>query len=393
MNETEKHKILLWSPFGCGEHYCGPAKYTHRMYSKFDLTKFQLSLAHGFAQQDESEIFADQHLVSDLSAGSWSKLRFVQNAKNWMRRNVNRYQLFHAVSGYETTVVAAGIAKKAGLPVVLFVSNENGGLASKGGLGAWLGVYRRRQELAKSFDAIVAMSVEIEAELKSFGIPESHIVSIPNFADTDIYFAVSDDRHRELRAELNLRDCLTVVFVGRVCERKRPHLLAEAIGLLNQRGVDAQAVFVGPYEEGDSYFQQIDETARLNNYRDRLVFTGFTNAVPKWLQASNVFCLPSANEGMPGALIEAVSCGLPAVVSPFSSANQVIGTDRLGIVLSEDSLATEIADAVTVLAQKDSQSFRNERGMFVEKNYSLNSVSRQYSSLFEKLIGANNTDS
>jgi len=92
-------------------------------------------------------------------------------------------------------------------------------------------------------------------------------------------------------------------------------------------------------------------------------------------------------------LIEAVSCGLPAVVSPFSSANQVIATDRLGIVLSEDSLATEIADAVAVLAQKNSQSLRDERGMFVENNYSLNSVSRQYSSLFEKLIGANNTDS
>ncbi len=386
MNANKKHNILLWSPNGCGEHYNGPAKYTYRVYSMLDRARFRFTLAHGStAQEDLSELFDEQHLVRKIKGGKWSKYQFVRSGLSWIRNNADQFDLLHAVAGYEVTVPAAHLARKMQVPVVLFVSNEQGGLASKGGIRALAGIYRKRQRMAREFDAIIAMSSEIETELLSYGIEEQRIVSIPNFADTGKYTTVDDARKKELRRELGLADLPTIVFVGRLCERKRPHLIVEAISLLASQGKEVQAVFVGPYSENEPYFKEM--ISKAEGVMDRLVFAGFTNKVEQWLQASDIFCLPSRNEGMPGALVEAMACGLPAVVSPFSSANDLVRNPELGKILTADSNPEEIADAVSELLQeKSALQASHIRRDFIVENFSLAAVSKMYRSLFERVI-------
>lgn len=379
--------VLLWSPYGSGEHYSGPAKYTYRVYSEMPPGKFNFSLAHGFAQQENLPIFQNTHMISNLVGDVRSTLRFVREGKNWVKENASRFDLFHAVSGYQTTVPAAHLAKKAGVPVVLFVSNERGGLASKGGLKQLLGVYSRRQKMAREFDAIIALSKEIAEELRTLGTREDRIVSIPNFADTTKYCLAAETEKTKLRQELNLRNVPTVVFVGRVTERKRPHLIGEAIGQLKRQNIEAQAVFVGPFDEQDPYYTRIVSHSRENGYGERLIFTNFTNAVPQWLKASDVFCLPSANEGMPGALVEAMGCGLPAVVSPFSSARELVKSDEFGRVLSGQGSSGEIAETLReYFSQPISRPEQIARSSFVEDNYSLAAIATKYSNLFQRLI-------
>jgi len=385
-DNSPQNRVLLWSPYGSAEHYNGPAKYTYRIYSKI-ADSLQVSLAHGFPDQPNVDFYTTQHFVHPLGNGRLTGLKFANKGKSWIKNHAHEFDLFHGVSGYQATVPVAYAAKKLGLPVLIFVSNENGGLASKGGIAGLLGIYRNRQKMAREFDGIIAMSSEIESELLSLGVRPQNIYRIPNFADTSIYFPVDTDVKQKFREELGLKDIPTVVFVGRLSPRKRPHLIIKAIHELQKKNIEAQAVFVGPYDAEDVYIEDMFNYVKTNGLERSLVFPGFTNEVDKWLKAADVFCLPSLNEGMPGALVEAMACGLPAVISPFSSANDLVSSDIAGKILPELATPSEIADAFRYYFGNEGQSKDfQQRGQFINQQYSLESVSKMYSNLIQRLI-------
>ncbi len=52
----------------------------------------------------------------------------------------------------------------------------------------------------------------------------------------------------------------------------------------------------------------------------KVMLAGRQDAVERWLQAMDVFCLPSyANEGVPQAMVQAMLCALPVVTTPVGS--------------------------------------------------------------------------
>ena len=386
---SRKHNLLLWSPFGSGEHYCGPATYTHRVYSSLDPQLYRCSLAHGFPDQPDSPIFADRFFVRPFGKSISANLRFTLSGKIWATKNVGKFDVFHGVSGFACTVSAAEIAKKHGLPVVLFVSIKNGGLAATGKnrLSRLLGVHRRRQRVAQDFDAIIALSAEIESELLSLGIHPERIVRIPNFADTEKYSPVQDEQRLRLKQKLGLPEMPTMTFVGRICERKRPHLIIESLDYMRNKGTDMHCAFVGPFDQDDPYFQRLKRLVSDLKLDAHVTFAGFTTVVEQWLKASDLFCLPSSNEGMPGALVEALACGLPSIASPFSSAKELIVDSIMGNVLTNDSRPEEIGDAaLTLLSGSHKCSNVDHRRQFVVDNYSLSAVAQKHSDLFQRVL-------
>ena len=46
--------------------------------------------------------------------------------------------------------------------------------------------------------------------------------------------------------------------------------------------------------------------------------------IPTWMNAADLFCLPSIREGRPNALLEAFACGTPAVASNVGSIPEII---------------------------------------------------------------------
>lgn len=384
-----KHKVLLWSPFGSGEHYCGPATYTHRVYSQLDSNQYQCSLAHGYSDQPDLPVFNQQFFVRPFSKGLATNLRFVHSAKKWAASNVTKYDIFHGVSGFACTVSAAEIAKQKDVPVVLFVSIKDGGLAAAGKnrLSRLLGVHRRRQNVAKTFDAIIALSDEVNDQLLSIGINSDRIARIPNFADTEKYSPVDDDSRNRLKKDLGLPEMPTITFVGRICQRKRPHLIVESLQYMREKGTDMHCALVGPYQQNDPYFQRLKQLVSDLKLDNHVSFVGFTTEVEKWLKASDLFCLPSSNEGMPGALVEALACGLPSIASPFSSAQELIVDSVMGKVLTKESRPEEIGEAaLTLLSGSHKCSNVTRRREFVVKNYSLAAVAQKHSDLFQRIL-------
>jgi glycosyltransferase involved in cell wall biosynthesis len=102
------------------------------------------------------------------------------------------------------------------------------------------------------------------------------------------------------------------------------HLL-EAFAGLADRGARLLVVGDGPQREA------LGLLAGRLGIAGRVRFAGNQADVAPWLQALDLFCLPSyANEGVPQALMQAMACGLPVISTPVGSIEIVQTATREG---------------------------------------------------------------
>lgn len=164
-------------------------------------------------------------------------------------------------------------------------------------------------------DRFVAISGEIDAELEALGIPRERRRSIPNGVDTDRFQPATPALRRQRRRELALPDAPTVVYCGRLVAEKQVDLLLDAWKGIQQSQPGASLVIVGAGPE----------SAKLARLAGRGVqLAGEQVDVLPYLQAADVFALPSATEGLSNALLEAMAVGLPVVATRVGGTTDVV---------------------------------------------------------------------
>jgi phosphatidyl-myo-inositol dimannoside synthase len=106
---------------------------------------------------------------------------------------------------------------------------------------------------------------------------------------------------------------LHVLCVARLIERKGQNHLIEAVKQLSDSGVDVILSLIG---DGDSKIDYEKQAHRLG-ILDRVRFVGYVprEEIASYYNAGHVFALPSFNEGMALAVLEAMAAGLPLIVT------------------------------------------------------------------------------
>ncbi|MFI7579548.1 glycosyltransferase [Kocuria kalidii] len=173
----------------------------------------------------------------------------------------------------------------------------------------------------------ICLSTGIKNDFVEIGLPGESIRLAYNLVDTRIYCPGAkptslDDREFKL------------LFVGALGRRKQPHLVIEACAELRSSGIDASLSLVGPFEDAEyeSHLRQLIERLGLEKFVN---IVGMTNHPLPYYQEASVFLLPSRSEGMPGALSEAMACGVPVVVSPIGAMPEVVESAQCGFVVKE----------------------------------------------------------
>jgi glycosyltransferase involved in cell wall biosynthesis len=110
------------------------------------------------------------------------------------------------------------------------------------------------------------------------------------------------------------------ILVGMLGQVKRVDIFLEAIKIVADEVPTVSAVVVGAGElEADLKRQASD--LGLDGI---VTFAGFQEDVPSWLQRSRLFVLTSDSEGLSLALMEAMTCGLPAIVSDVGELSDIV---------------------------------------------------------------------
>lgn len=122
-----------------------------------------------------------------------------------------------------------------------------------------------------------------------------------------------------------LPDVPVVVFAGRICEQKRPLLLADILQGLVARGAEFQALIIGDGELRQALESRLEEFGLFP--RVRMLGTLGHDAWLQALAAADVFLLPSMYEGISVALLEAMGMAVVPVTAAVGGQDEAVGND------------------------------------------------------------------
>jgi glycosyltransferase involved in cell wall biosynthesis len=136
-----------------------------------------------------------------------------------------------------------------------------------------------------------------------------------------------------------LRERRFFLFLSRIHAKKGCDLLLEAYGRV-AADTDIDLVIAGPDEEG--LRPQLEAQARRLGIERRVHWTGMLEGDLKWgaLHAAEAFVLPSHQENFGVAVVEAMACGVPVLISDKVNIWPDIAHDEAGIVNSDTADGT-----------------------------------------------------
>jgi len=378
-------RILLWAPHGSGEHYWGPGISAYNLYnSKTGFESFSLYLAHGFKEQKRYELFQDQFYIGNINQlGFIGTLIFLIQAKLWIKRNAHKFDIVHVLGAHHISFLPAIWFQKKGIKTVIKMPNANSGFSNNSKFSNILGLSSFRKRNAPSITGYISISSAITDELKAVGIPNDKIFQIPNGVNVEKFKPVSSDGKWIIRQNLNLKNLFTIVIVGEVCKRKGQKFVVDAfLSLPNSSKM--QLLIIGPPGKVDDQTDEIREVINDNYANIHLI--GFSNDMVKYYQASDIFILPSENEGLSNSMLEALATGLPAIVTKISGSEDVITHYQNGIFVGRDKL--DIKNAIEYYFSNPDKlhtNSRNARELIVSK-YNACNILQKHIDVFREHI-------
>jgi glycosyltransferase involved in cell wall biosynthesis len=151
----------------------------------------------------------------------------------------------------------------------------------------------------------------------------------------------------------------TLITVGAMSQLyKAQDILIEAIALCTQQGLDLKLMFVGDGQ----YRSTLEAQAASLGIDDRCQFLGQLttgSAVRDRLDRADLFVLPSRQEGLPRAMIEAMARGLPCLGSTVGGMPELLPSEDLVPPVDVLALASKIREMVTDPTRLSRMSERN----------------------------------
>lgn len=195
---------------------------------------------------------------------------------------------------------------------------------------------------------------------------------------------LSSDEKNALRKKLGIPvQAIMLVGIGRLTKIKGFNFLIDAFKEVACSNTSIHLYILGEGPEHDNLSQQIKE----RSLEERVYLTGNVQNSDEYLQAADVFILPSLWEGLSLALLEAASAGLLLVATSVGGNPEIIVDGVNGFLIPTkdvDKLAEKISYAIT-LSNTERKRMTKEAVNTVRNHFSISKTVAKYASLYDRL--------
>ncbi len=247
-----------------------------------------------------------------------------------------------------------------------------------------------RYKFYQMADRYVSKSEVITEIFEKSEIPMRKVAQIPYSVDTNLFKPVSSEEKKGLREKLNLwTEGRIILFVGGINVRKGVHILLDAFISLEKNYPDIRLVIAGPtYKYDKKYIQDIKNKIKDLNLRDKILLTeeNISN-VHDYMKSSDIFVLPSKQEGFPISILEAMSSGLIVIgsdIPEIARAQIKDGTDGYVFPVGDSLKLAEILEKV-LTDENGNLNIINVAREKVCRNWSTEIVDSSYKNLYNSI--------
>ena len=232
----------------------------------------------------------------------------------------------------------------------------------------WLKTYLTKKAYCDADAVVVVSQGEKEDLIQNFKIPDNRIIRI--------YNPLNQVRIAELSAEnTGMRfEMPVVVSVGRLVHQKGFDILLRAFRKVRDVKA-AKLLIVGDGEKK----KELISLAQSLNLNDDVLFLGMQGNPFKFMRWAKVFCLASRYEGFGNVILEAMSLGVPVIVTDCPSGPaEIVENGKYGILVPAEN-ADALADAlIRVLSNDKLSAGLSELSLKRAKDFDLETLLKQW---------------
>ncbi len=270
-------------------------------------------------------------------------------------------------------------AKKIGKPVVEFIHSIDWELFAYATkfpdryAGALRPIIRR---LYNKSDILIVANRKLRTQLRIAKI-KSSIEIVPLGVDTTKF---QQDRIKRvyMRRELKLKDKFVIGYHGRLSTEKNVKLLRTAFEQFKKTVPNAALLIIG-------------DGPRMNLFQNKLdiITTGFVDNPEDYLQAVDVYVLPSMTETTGLALMEAMACGLACIATNVGAIPSYLKHRKNGILIDIDKLDCNLLTFAIKNLYTDSilrNEIKNNAKKIISEFYTWDRTTKQLEQIFDNIL-------
>ncbi len=235
-------------------------------------------------------------------------------------------------------------------------------------------------------DHVVTVSRFVASYLASAKVPMERITAVPTGIDLSRYQTTTPG---SLRAELGLADDTPLIGTVAILRRKKGHAeLVEAIPTVLEKFPDAHFVFAGDGPQTENLNQRIAELGLTHNVH----LLGLRRDVVNVLASLDLFILPTHQEALGTAFIEAAAMGVPAIASRIDGVPEVVCDGKTGLLVPVGDSTAIAASIIRLLSDTPLRKAMSAATRpWVEAHYSREVMVEGMLAVYQKLL-AEKTD-
>ena len=179
------------------------------------------------------------------------------------------------------------------------------------------------------------------------------------------------------------KDKFNILFIGSVTDRKKPHMIIEAIQRINDKSYNLSIVGPAPNEK---YFKELKDLIDKSDLQNQVSLIGPVDreSVKDYYSSSNLMILPSISEGLARVIFESQVAMCPVLVTDAPGMSDIVIDGQTGYVFESnnlDSLSLKI-EYVKNNYEEASLVAKNAKG-FILSNYSEDNFKFSFKKLFD----------
>lgn len=234
-----------------------------------------------------------------------------------VRREINRFRPGVVHAHLDKATVAARLAR-IGLKKIRLVDTVHYTLERR----SWRTWAFRLTSRLSELTTLLSEEARTD-QIERSAVRADRTLVVPNGVDTE-YFRPSMQLRESTRREFGLDDKFIWVTIGRLIPEKDQGLLIDSVAWLRSHGHDLVLFIVGD----GPLRQALEKRVHDLDLGAHVCFVGSSSDVRPFLNMADAFVLSSRSEGLPMALLEAMSMGLTALGTSVGSIPLIIGEDN-----------------------------------------------------------------
>ena len=201
-------------------------------------------------------------------------------------------------------------------------------------------------------------------------------IDFTKFRDIDKY-------RKETRKKYAIEENeILIGVVGRLSEQKDPMTMIKAFERIHKEKNNTTLMYVGSGE----LEELVVEYAKNKNILDKIIISGWTNNVEKYIPAFDIAVLPSKWEGFGLVLIEYMACEKPIIASNVGGIKNIIDNFSNGILFQSNNVEELSRSMLEYIDNKELREKVIKNNNLVREKYDINIVIQKHEKLFNEIF-------